>query len=188
MKVYSYIVAFDYGFSPNPFHGVCTLACCKPAIRRTARVGDLVVGLSRHGERVVYAMKVGRVLDFDEYWNAARYGCKRPRRNSTDPVVRRGDNIYQPWGIGEFRQLASDHSNSDGTEDLVRKRKDLSGVHVLSAERFGYFVGAGRPLPPDLAFLKVGRGHKSHLTDEQVARVARWFAALPQGIHGLPTL
>jgi len=36
MKVYSYIVAYDSGFAPNPFHGICTLACCKPTIRRTA--------------------------------------------------------------------------------------------------------------------------------------------------------
>ena len=64
MKVYSYIVAYHSGFSPNPFHGVCTLACCKPMIRRSARVGDLIVGLSRRAERVVYAMTVGRVVDF----------------------------------------------------------------------------------------------------------------------------
>ena len=36
MTVYSYIVAYDSGFAPNPFHGTCTLACCKPTIRRTA--------------------------------------------------------------------------------------------------------------------------------------------------------
>jgi hypothetical protein len=24
LRVYSYVVAFDYGFSPNPFHGICT--------------------------------------------------------------------------------------------------------------------------------------------------------------------
>ena len=30
-KLYSYIVATDSGFSPNPFHGFCTLACCKPS-------------------------------------------------------------------------------------------------------------------------------------------------------------
>jgi Nucleotide modification associated domain 2 len=107
MRVYSYIVRFDYGFAPNPFHGVCTLACCKPRIRRKARVGDLVVGLSSRGERVVYAMRVGGVLTFNEYWNAGAYSCKRPKRDSTDPVVRRGDNIYQPWGIGEYRQLPS---------------------------------------------------------------------------------
>ncbi len=32
--LYSYVAATDSGFAPNPFFGVCTLACCKPAIRR----------------------------------------------------------------------------------------------------------------------------------------------------------
>jgi hypothetical protein len=32
--LYSYVVSTDSGFAPNPFFGVCTLACCKPAIRR----------------------------------------------------------------------------------------------------------------------------------------------------------
>lgn len=34
--LFSYVVATDSGFAPNPFFGVCTLACCKPAIRRAA--------------------------------------------------------------------------------------------------------------------------------------------------------
>jgi hypothetical protein len=43
MKLYSYVVTHDTGFSPNPFWGCCTLADCKPAIRRTAKIGDWVV-------------------------------------------------------------------------------------------------------------------------------------------------
>lgn len=37
-KLYSYVVATDSGFAPNPFFGLCTLACCKPKIRKA--VGD----------------------------------------------------------------------------------------------------------------------------------------------------
>lgn len=33
VNLFSYIVACDSGFSPNPFWGICTLACCKPRIR-----------------------------------------------------------------------------------------------------------------------------------------------------------
>ena len=36
MKVFSYVVMSDSGFAPNPFHGTCTLACCKAQIRRSA--------------------------------------------------------------------------------------------------------------------------------------------------------
>ena len=34
MKLYSYIVARDFGFAPNPFYGFCTLATCKPKIAK----------------------------------------------------------------------------------------------------------------------------------------------------------
>lgn len=45
-RLYSYILSHDEGFSPNPFRGVLTLACCKSAIRRAAAVGDVIVGLT----------------------------------------------------------------------------------------------------------------------------------------------
>ena len=32
--LFSYIVETDSGFAPNPYFGTCTLACCKPMIRR----------------------------------------------------------------------------------------------------------------------------------------------------------
>jgi hypothetical protein len=33
--VYEYVMTSDSGFAPNPFHGTCTLACCKPKIRKS---------------------------------------------------------------------------------------------------------------------------------------------------------
>jgi hypothetical protein len=43
-SLYSYVVRSDSGFAPNPFGEYCTLACCKPQIRKRARVGDWIVG------------------------------------------------------------------------------------------------------------------------------------------------
>ena len=34
MIVYEYVMKCDTGFAPNPFYGTCTLACCKPRIRK----------------------------------------------------------------------------------------------------------------------------------------------------------
>ena len=34
MIVYEYVMTSDSGFAPNPFYGACTLACCKPKIRK----------------------------------------------------------------------------------------------------------------------------------------------------------
>ena len=60
MKIYSYIVNHDTGFAPNPFYGYCTLANCKPKIRKTAEIGDLIFGLSckARNNYLIYAMKV----------------------------------------------------------------------------------------------------------------------------------
>ena len=67
MKLFTYIVARDYGFAPNPFHGSCTLATCKPQIRSSASIGDWVVGTGAKttydlAGHLIYAMKVDEVL------------------------------------------------------------------------------------------------------------------------------
>ena len=188
MRVYSYIVTHDSGFSPNPFHGHLTLACCKPAIRRTAQVGDWVVGLSKRGERVVYAMRVAEILSFNKYWSDARFAAKVPDKTSASAVVRRGDNIYKPLGADAFHQLPSSHSFKDGTENSKNKAHDLGGVHVLVANEFVYFGGGGLDLPGDLAFLKVGRAHRCKFTQEQVQKFTEWVSSQSRGVPGCPTL
>ena len=60
MRVFSYVVMHDSGFAPNPFHGHCTLACCKPKIRSQAKAGDIVIGLTTRSERVVYESERGQ--------------------------------------------------------------------------------------------------------------------------------
>lgn len=77
-KGYSYVVARDYGFAPNPFWGVLTLATCKPKIRKSANVGDYVIGHSAasDGNKLIFIMKVGRVITFDEYWNSDEFEIK----------------------------------------------------------------------------------------------------------------
>ena len=43
MKLSAYIITVDSGFAPNPFGRFCTLACCKPTIRRMAEKDDTVI-------------------------------------------------------------------------------------------------------------------------------------------------
>lgn len=185
-RVFSYIVVHDTGFSPNPFHGLLTLACCKPLIRKTANIGDIIVGLSSRSERIVYATQVAEVIAFEEYWADPRYQLRRPVMNSPQIVYRAGDNIYEPV-VGGYRQMPSFHSNRDGSEDAGLKRTDLSGDHVLVCERFTYWGRSGPALPDELHFLAVGRGHRSNFSGDQIDTVARWFAGLPGGVLGAPT-
>src|SRR6266542_6663838 len=94
-------------------HIVRTLATCKPLIRKTARIGDWVVGTgsaerARQGY-LVYVMQVSEVIAFDEYWSDPRFAEKRPNlRGSKKQAF--GDNIYHrdPEG-GPWLQAASHH-------------------------------------------------------------------------------
>ena len=94
-KAYSYIVARDYGFAPNPFYGVLTLATCKPGIRKTASVGDLIIGCSdkAHGNKLIYVAQVSEVLTFDQYWNELRFAKKKPVMNGSFKKLY-GDNPH----------------------------------------------------------------------------------------------
>ena len=53
-------------FAPNPFHGVCTLACCKPRVRKKAKVGDYVLGMGAAKPKLqghlVYWMRVDKIV------------------------------------------------------------------------------------------------------------------------------
>lgn len=96
-RLYSYVLTHDSGFAPNVSQGYCTLATCKPKIRMNANVDDWVIGtgsLSRgdNEERLLYAMRVGEVLSYDEYFVREDFEYKKPK----DTVLHdpQGDNIY----------------------------------------------------------------------------------------------
>lgn len=80
--LYSYVVATDSGFAPNPFFGVCTLACCKPAIRKA--VGTRVLRKSGKVDiRELRSAEPGFVRD-QNIWVVGLAGASltdRPRRS-----------------------------------------------------------------------------------------------------------
>jgi hypothetical protein len=183
MKIYTYILAHDTGFSPNPFHRWLTLACCKPAIRRTAKSGDWVVGITPHalGNQLAYAMQVAERLTFEQYWSDSRFRAKQPRHSSPDPVERRGDNCYRPLGGDRFAQIPCSHPPQE-------QERDLSGRYVLFASRFCYYGANARPVPPHLRFMVPKRGHRSRFTAGEIAQLLPYLQKLPRGRHGKPRL
>lgn len=187
MKLFSYVVKNDTGFSPNPFWGYCTLADCKPAIRRTARVGDWVVGLSSksRGHHVVYAMKVDEIMSYAQYFCDRRFVKKIPNYVKGEVIYKTGDNIYEPLPNGELRQLQSMHSKGE-YEDPKSKRRDLSGKYVLIGKVFHYFGSAGPELPTHLNGLKVARGHKNRFSQTVISDFLDFILSYPQGVLGQP--
>ena len=187
MRLFSYIVKSDSGFAPNPFWGYCTLADCKPSIRRTALVGDWIVGLSpkASGNRLIYAMRVGEVLSFEQYFHDKRFAAKIPDYSKPGPLHKCGDNIYEPLPDGNFRQLRSTHSNGL-IEDPDKKKHDLCGRNVLVSAEFVYFGAKGPDLPSELGDLIVGRGHKCRFAQETIKAFIRFIENQPRGILGPP--
>ncbi len=197
MRLFSYIVARDFGFAPNPFYGWCTLATCKPEIRRAAQVGDWVLGTgakTKYGfaGRLIFAMQVSEALDFQSYWMDPRFICKRTIPNGSLKQVY-GDNIYSRTR-GRWRQADSHHSLEGGRPNHRNIARDTKVDRVLIARRFVYF-GNNAPLIPK-EFRSASRraadvccarqGHKVH-SEEVALAFEKWLVSRKKwGLQGMP--
>ena len=195
MAIFSYVVLHDFGFAPNPFGGVCTLATCKPQIRRTARAGDWIVGTGSAqkslGGRLVYAMHVSESLTFNDYWIDPRFAAKVPR---TDGALKHvyGGNIYHQDQSGNWLQADSRHSLADGSANPGHVKTDTSTDSVLIGAEFSYFGADGPPIPAELRsgyavdLVLSGRGHRCRLPEDLVTATQAWLGTLDRGLLGRP--
>lgn len=197
-SIFSYVVRYDSGFSPNPFHGYCTLATCKPTIRKSAVVGDWIVGTGSadkkigRGGFIVYAMCVTEVLSTSEYWHDERFEKKKPSLNRSWKHAS-GDNIYSPNALNDWNQLNSYHSKPNGGPNEDHIARDTGTQRILVSDRFVYFGAEGPKLPfrfqPEGEFqvVKLGRGDSREKTRNVIEEFEGWFDALPrQGFAGKP--
>lgn len=185
-RVYSYVIDHDVGFAPNPFHGLCTLAACKPQIRRTAQVGDYIVGTGSKPSgrigRLVYWMRVGEIIDFTEYWTNPRFARKRPQMNGS-LMQQHGDNIYRRESPdGPWLQVDSFHSRADGSQCGDNTKRDTGTTdRVLIADRFAYWGEDALEVPPELADLvHPTQGHRCCYPEDRVAAFVTWLNSLPK--------
>lgn len=156
----AYAITRDFGFAPNPFHGFCTLATCKPKIRKSAKVGDWVMGIGGSAlpevkRKCILLMKVREKVCFQEYWEHERFSLKKPVRNGSR-VQMLGDNIYHKDENGNWIQEDSHHSNPDGSPNLVNVRVDTGTTdQVLISDCFLYF--GDKAIPIDLESIGYGK-------------------------------
>lgn len=181
-KIYSYVVRNDGGFAPNPFWHYCTLACCKPKIRKNAKIGYWVIGTgSKYNvgqDKLIYAMKISEKLTFEQYSKDIRFKRKIP---SHGVVNERGDNIYSKNEDRRWAQRPSYH----GKKDMPH---DLSGSYVLISEHYYYFGRNAIPIPRRFSkVIKKGPGHKCNFNEGMVMSFVRWIEeGHRKGISGQP--
>jgi hypothetical protein len=195
--LYSYVITRDYGFAPNPFGTYCTLATCKPGIRRSAKVGDWVIGTGSNsqklkwGDRLIYAMQVCEKMSFDEYWNDVRFQEKKPVMNGSKRQ-KYGDNIYYFDSTqGKLIQVDSHHSFVGGITNEKNYRRDTSADFVLISNRFWYFGENAPQIPVDLrnSIIKSGVGYKKVLDEEIINNLLGWLVNnYEMGLNGFPYL
>lgn len=188
-------MARDFGFAPNPFFGVCTLATCKPQIRSAAVQGDLVLGCGSAAnglaERMIFVMRVDGKMSFQDYWTDPRFQNKKPsmyggRAHSF------GDNIYYREG-GNWIQADSHHSFEGGILNIANLNRDTGSDNVLWGTDFTYW-GSDAPQIPAIFrnfdgddIYPSGRGHRSIFSEELVSAFNDWFMQRqPRGQVGRP--
>ena len=180
-RTYIYKLTSDRGgapCAPPPRVGegpLLTLSICKPAIRRTAEVGDRVVGITsrslaaREGyplHAVIYAAVVSGAQDAREY-----YAARSPFR-------------YRPDCIYQFHRLNGTLTHTGRTPlhaDEAYRARDVGQYpyyrngRTLFAEEFRYFGRAAVMIPAQLTMLQetaetLGQGHRVFREEEGVSR------------------
>ena len=195
----SYVVRYDSGFAPNPFYGYCTLATCKPDIRKAAGVGDWIVGSGsadkavRQGGRMVYAMRVEEILTFRQYDADPRFERKKPHRNGSRKQSC-GDNIYYlDEASGQWLQRDSFHSDADGSRHAEHVDIDTGVDRVLISQDFVYYGGEGPTFPLHLqdgngrSICKAGIGHSRFDDPALIQAFVDWIRGFGViGFQGVP--
>lgn len=179
MTYYSYVISRDYGFAPNPFFGICTLATCKPNLRKNAEIDDWIFGISPKkksvGNDLIFAMKVSKKLTYNEYWESKDFQIKRPVMNGSLKQMY-GDNIYyHDKKTGDWLQANSHHSFSDGKLNSNNLKRDRKGKNVLIGIEFYYFGGDPVTIPFALKNkFSIGIGHKK-VKEKYALKVIEWL-------------
>lgn len=190
MKYYSYVIPRDYGFAPNPYFGYCTLATCKPRIRKSAQIGDWIAAYGGAGtevqKKLVVLMKVGEILSFDQYWSDIRFIKKKPVFNKSMYCMY-GDNIYHHID-NEWTQELSHHSMADGSINYANLDRDTQTDRVLIATQFYYFGNNAIDIPKEFELL-IGHG-RNHRISRDERKINEFIESINKnfemGRHGVP--
>jgi len=192
---YSYKITRDYGFAPNPFGQYCTLANCKPKVRKQAKIGSWIIGCGSKGlnnlHHIIYVMQVNEKLSYNRYWNDRRFQYKKPILNGSTTQIH-GDNIYyfNP-DTHLWYQADSHHSLEGGLENEGNRKTDTGGQYVLISDNFYYFGRKHFLVPDEFKSVTCGRWDRDFISNKIPDKTGKEFIEwlglnFDKGIHGKP--
>lgn len=190
MKIFSYVIPRDFGFAPNPYFNYCTLATCKPRIRKSAQIGDWIAAFGAANtiirKKLVMLMRVEEILTFDEYWEDGRFTKKRPIFDRGG-FCAYGDNIYHHID-GQWMQEPSHHSMADGSINYANLMRDTQTDRVLISQEYYYFGNNAVDIPEEFEeVIKIGRNHNVIEDNKLIEEFLMYIRANYEiGIHGVP--
>jgi hypothetical protein len=183
MRLLSYVVTHDAGFAPNPFWGFYTLAACTPnhmGVR--AKQDDWILGNSSldTGQRLIYAMQISEILDFDNYFRDERFAKKKA--NGSSWQERCGDNIYFRSRAGRWSQARTFYHTEAG-----RIEQDTRHPRVFVSDYFFYFGEDAPEIPHKYAALIQSRQGCTWHEGKLVETFIDWLEGNDNsGLRGLP--
>jgi hypothetical protein len=147
-------------------------------IRRTANVGDWIVGVGSKNVRgknfsgkMVYEMKITEIMSFAEY---DEFCCEVLPKKIPDI-----DSRSYKQKVGDCQY---DYSNGkkavqrEGVHLPKNRAKDLRGKNALLSNHFYYFGSNAEKLPARFLILaRQGQGHQSNKNEEIKDEFIKWF-------------
>jgi hypothetical protein len=164
------------------------MTVCKPKVRTSAQVGDIVMAFGTNEQpvpnRLVYAAKITAVLTGGSYFDQPKY-------------QKRKDCIYQrtPSGTLKLVPTASAHNTGTHAKDIGSPPTYPNAIALLSTD-FRYFGGAGtddwKDHAPHLKKMieNLGQGHRLNHTrevrDDLLKLIERTWKEFPRKVNGKP--
>ena len=187
-NIYVYKCVVDDGTAPCTDGGLLSMTVCKPKVRTSAKVGDIVMAFGTNAQpapnRLVYAAKITDVIPDAAYFDQPKY-------------QKRQDCIYKrtPQGALKLVDGVSDHNTGTHAKDLGSPPNYPNAIALISND-FRYFGGAGtddwKEYSPHLKKMidLLGQGHRVNHTrevrDDLLKLVTRVWKQFPKKVNGKP--
>jgi hypothetical protein len=187
-NIYVYKCVVDDGTAPCTDGSLLSMTVCKPKVRTSAKVGDIVIAFGTNAQpapnRLVYAAKITEVVTGGRYFDEAKYQTRK-------------DCIYKrtPQGTLKLIPGASAHNTGTHAKDIGSAPTYPNAIALISTD-FRYFGGAGtdewKEHAPHLKKMveNLGQGHRVNHTrevrDDLLKIIDRTWKKFPRKVNGKP--